>query len=61
MTRVKPILTFIAMSLALASFYVRPAFAFDTTAQYGILIDGPTGAVLWEKDGDVRMHPASMS
>jgi D-alanyl-D-alanine carboxypeptidase (penicillin-binding protein 5/6) len=61
MTRVKPILTFIAMSLALASLYVRPAFAFDTTAQYGILIDGPTGAVLWEKDGDVRMHPASMS
>jgi D-alanyl-D-alanine carboxypeptidase (penicillin-binding protein 5/6) len=39
----------------------RPAFAFDTSAQYGILIDADTGAVLWEKDGDTLMHPASMS
>ncbi|MDR3498624.1 MAG: D-alanyl-D-alanine carboxypeptidase [Parvibaculum sp.] len=61
MTRAKPFLFLIAMSLGLAGLFVRPAFAFDTTAQYGVLIDGPTGAVLWEKDGDVQMHPASMS
>ncbi|MDO8287783.1 MAG: D-alanyl-D-alanine carboxypeptidase family protein [Parvibaculum sp.] len=39
----------------------RPAFAFDTTAEYGVLVDAETGAILWEKGADVPMHPASMS
>jgi len=55
-----------ATALALSAFLIvglasRPAFAFDTSAQYGILIDAATGAVLWEKNGDESMHPASMS
>ncbi|MDO8422850.1 MAG: D-alanyl-D-alanine carboxypeptidase family protein [Parvibaculum sp.] len=39
----------------------RPAFAFDTSAEFGILVDSETGAVLWEKNAEAQMHPASMS
>lgn len=59
MTKLKPIVVLLA--LVIASFAARPAMAFDTTAQYAVLMDAATGTVLWEKDGDVRMHPASMS
>ncbi|MAB15360.1 D-alanyl-D-alanine carboxypeptidase family protein [Parvibaculum sp.] len=38
-----------------------PARAFETSAKYAVLMDYQTGAVLWEKDADTRMHPASMS
>lgn len=64
MTRMKPILDRlrIAAVVALAVFaFAKPVMAFDTTAQYGVLVDAATGAVLWEKDGDTPMHPASMS
>ncbi|MFZ3033679.1 MAG: D-alanyl-D-alanine carboxypeptidase family protein [Parvibaculum sp.] len=56
----------IAQAFTLAIFLIvgltaRPAFAFDTSAQFGVLIDADTGAVLWEKDSEASMHPASMS
>lgn len=51
-----------AMSLVLlAVAMVAPAHAFDTSAQFAVLMDAETGTVLWEKDGDQPMHPASMS
>ncbi|MDH3474374.1 MAG: D-alanyl-D-alanine carboxypeptidase [Rhodospirillales bacterium] len=37
------------------------AAAFETAAREAILVDAATGAVLFEKDADVSMPPASMS
>ena len=42
-------------------FLGAPASAFETSAKYAVLLDYQTGAVLWQKNGDERMHPASMS
>lgn len=39
----------------------RGAIAFDTSAQFAILMDFETGAVLWGKDENETMYPASMS
>ncbi|GMV62112.1 MAG: hypothetical protein AMXMBFR74_12810 [Parvibaculum sp.] len=39
----------------------RNAQAFDTQAEYAILMDYDTGTVLWGKNADEQMHPASMS
>lgn len=61
MMRSKIILALAAAAFAVAALSFSPARAFDTTAQYAVLMDGATGAVLWEKNGDERMHPASMS
>ncbi len=35
--------------------------AIETDAEHGLLMDGDTGQVLWQKDGYVAMPPASMS
>lgn len=37
------------------------AAAFETKASHAVLVDGETGAVLFEKEGDVLMAPASMT
>ncbi|MBL4864143.1 MAG: D-alanyl-D-alanine carboxypeptidase [Rhodobiaceae bacterium] len=37
------------------------AVAFETKAIYAVLMDGETGAILFEKDGDALMAPASMT
>ena len=39
----------------------RDAQAFDTQAGYAVLMDYDTGTVLWGKNADEQMHPASMS
>ncbi len=38
-----------------------PVGAFETRARHAILIDADTGSVLFQKDADVPMPPASMS
>lgn len=38
-----------------------PAKAIDTRAQFALLMDAETGIVLYEKNADVLMSPASMS
>ena len=49
-------LVFAAMAVA-----PRPATAMDTIAREAILLDAKTGAVLFNKDADNLMPPASMS
>lgn len=39
----------------------RDAEAFDTQAEYAVLMDYETGTILWGKNADEQMHPASMS
>ena len=39
----------------------RPAAAIETTAREALVIDATTGAVLFEKEADTSMPPASMS
>ncbi len=49
---------FFVLSLIIAT----PAFsALETTAQQAIIIDDQTGATLFNKEGDARMFPASMT
>lgn len=43
---------------------VAPAWAqvsFETAAKYAILMDAETGTVIFQKDADVQMEPASMA
>lgn len=39
----------------------RPAAALETTAEFAMLMDYETGAVLWGKNADEPMYPSSMS
>lgn len=54
----------LAMAFVIAwTFAVAPASAqgFSTRAKQAILVDADTGSVLFERNADERMHPASMS
>jgi len=52
----------IARLLTIALLLLAPAAqAYDSIAQQAILIDHETGAVLYEKNADAMVHPASMS
>lgn len=55
------VLLAITLAFALAGF-AAPASAFiDTSAEHAILMDGDTGQVLWAKNAETPMPPASMS
>ena len=52
------VLVFVAALIGLSA----PAYALiDTAAEHAVLMDAATGQVLWQKDGDQPMPPASMS
>lgn len=44
-----------------AAWLAAPAWAFETAARSAIIMDNRTGAVLFEKNADERIPPASMS
>ncbi len=54
-------LRLIAAAAAAALIWVAPASAFDTPARTAILMDYDTGAVLYDKEADKRIPPASMT
>lgn len=47
--------------LVLGLLLCRPVYAFETEATAAIIMDSRTGLVLFEKNADVRIPPASMS
>lgn len=49
------------MAFAALLLIVDPARALDTSAQEAIIVDYQTGTVLFEKNADEPVHPASMS
>src|SRR5690348_626625 len=51
----------ITATLLMIFAFSSAAQAFDTSAEYAVLMDGDSKVVLWEKQSDVPMHPASMS
>src|SRR6201985_673926 len=52
----------LALSLSLIAGFAFPAqAAIETSAEHGLIMDGQTGQVLWQKDGLTPMPPASMS
>src|SRR3954466_7676032 len=57
----KPVLIAATASVLLASAAPATAPQFDTPAQYAYLIDLSSGAVLYAKNADARMPPASMA
>ena len=52
----------LGLALVISGFgSILPAAAFETAAKAAIILDNRTGAVLFEKNADERMPPASMS
>ena len=51
----------LAAAVSVAATGLRPAAAFDTEARFAYIIDKNTGTVLFDKNADQRMPPASMS
>ena len=51
----------LAVALAAASFAIAPARAIETPASYVSLMDFATGEIIYEKQGNELMAPASMS
>jgi serine-type D-Ala-D-Ala carboxypeptidase (penicillin-binding protein 5/6) len=51
----------VSAALLLSTLSNAWAVAFETKATHAVLVDGETGAVLFEKEGDVLMAPASMT
>lgn len=56
-----PMAALAAVLLAAAPGLAAPAAGFETPAREAILMDAHTGAVLFEKEADAPMPPASMS
>ncbi|WP_370194221.1 MULTISPECIES: D-alanyl-D-alanine carboxypeptidase family protein [Aurantimonas] len=50
-----------AVLAMLAALFALPAAAFETTAPTAILVDYGTGRVLYEKDADTEIPPASLA
>ena len=55
------VLAFAALLLAALPWSLANAQGYETRAKQAILIDVETGTVLFEKDADARMPPASMA
>lgn len=54
-------LAFTVAAFAMAAGATGAYASFETKAEYAVLMDGETGAILYEKKGDELMSPASMS
>ncbi|MBX3507238.1 D-alanyl-D-alanine carboxypeptidase family protein [Parvibaculum sp.] len=59
--RVKFVSAVLFFLLAGMAVLPRPAAALETSAEFAMLMDYDTGAVLWGKNVDEQMYPSSMS
>ena len=59
-SRIAPLTLAIAVLAAFATAPL-PVSAFETKAKQGLMIDFDSGDILFEKDADSRMYPASMT
>jgi len=51
----------IVLALIVAGFAAPAEALIETSAEHAILMDGDTGQILWQKNADTPMPPASMS
>ncbi len=58
MSLIKPVIRYFCICIIALSL---PASAVETEAPFALIMDGETGAVLFEKDADATMYPASMT
>lgn len=61
MVRAKIVPAILFLLLASVMALPRPAAALETSAEFAMLMDYETGAVLWGKNVDEPMYPSSMS